>query len=82
MIEKILKFLNAIPTDKVAHCLGGVILFAIGQLFSYGLLLAIAGAIGKEVYDYFNKSTHTPDLWDAVATIAGGLLGYLIYLGL
>ena len=82
MIEKILKYLNSIPADKIAHCLGGVILFAIGQLFGYGLLLAIAGAIGKEVYDYFNKATHTPDPWDAVATIAGGLLGYLIQSGI
>ena len=47
MIEKILAFLNAIPSDKVAHCLGGVVLFAIGQLFGYGLLLAVIGAVTK-----------------------------------
>jgi hypothetical protein len=81
MIEKILAFLNAIPSDKIAHCLIGVILFAIGQLFGYGLLFAVLGAIGKEIYDYFHQDKHTPDVWDAVATTLGGLLGYIIYLG-
>ena len=47
MIEKILAILNSIPSDKVAHCLGGVVLFAIGQLFGYGLFLAVLGAITK-----------------------------------
>jgi hypothetical protein len=78
MIEKILTYLNSIPSDKVAHALGGVILFAIGELFGLGILLVIVGAVGKEIYDYFNKENHTPDAWDAVATIAGGLLGYII----
>ena len=80
MIEKILAFLNAIPSDKVAHCLGGVVLFAIGQLFGYGLLLAVLGAVVKEIYDYRHPN-HTADVKDAVATILGGLLGFVIYLG-
>ena len=81
MIEKIIAFLNAIPTDKVYHCLGGVVLFAIGQLFGYGLALAILGAITKEIYDYFHPESHTADWKDAFATTLGGLLGYVIYLG-
>lgn len=81
MIEKILAFLNNIPSDKIYHCLGGVILFAIGQLFGCGLLVAVIFAIGKEIYDYFHQDKHTPDVWDAVATTLGGLLGYIIYLG-
>jgi len=81
MIEKLLAFLNAMPSDKVYHCLVGVILFAIGNLVGYGLAVAIIGAVGKEIYDYFHKDTHTPDVWDAVATTLGGLLGYIIYLG-
>lgn len=80
LIEKLIAFCNAIPADKVYHCLGGVVLFAIGQLFGYGLVLAIIGAIGKEIYDKLHPN-HTPDVWDAVATILGGLLGYIIYLG-
>ena len=81
MIEKIIAFLNSIPTDKVYHCLGGVVLFAIGQLFGYGLALAILGAITKEIYDYLHPESHTADVKDAVATTLGGLLGYIIYLG-
>lgn len=81
MIEKLINLANSIPSDKVAHCLGGVILFAIGQLFGYGLALAVIGAVVKEIYDYMHKDTHTPDVWDAIATIIGGLLGYIIYLG-
>ena len=81
MIEKIIAFLNSIPTDKVYHCLGGVVLFAIGQLFGYGLALAILGAITKEIYDYLHPESHTADVKDAIATILGGLLGYIIYLG-
>ena len=81
MIEKILAILNSIPADKVAHCLGGVVLFAIGQLFGYGLLLCIIGAVTKEIYDYFHPDTHTADWKDAFATTLGGLLGYIIYLG-
>ena len=81
MIEKIIAFLNSIPTDKVYHCLGGVVLFAIGQLFGYGLALAIFGAITKEIYDYLHPESHTADVKDAIATTLGGLLGYIIYLG-
>lgn len=80
MIEKILTYLNSIPSDKIAHCLGGVILFAIGQLFGQGLALAVIGAVVKELYDR-QHANHTPDVWDAVATILGGLLGFIIYLG-
>ena len=80
-MEKILARLNSIPADKVAHCLGGVILFAIGQLFGYGLLLAVVVGFIKEVYDYFHQDKHTPDVWDWFATSLGGLLGYIIYLG-
>lgn len=81
MIEKLISLANSIPSDKVAHCLGGVILFAIGQLFGYGLFLAVLGAITKEIYDYLHPESHTADPKDAVATILGGLLGYIIYLG-
>ena len=81
IIEKILSFLNALPSDKIYHCLGGVVLFAIGQLFGYGLALAIIGAVTKEIYDYFHPENHTADWKDALATTLGGLLGYIIYLG-
>ena len=80
MIEKLISLANSIPSDKVAHCLGGVILFAIGQLFGYGLALAVIGAVVKEIYDYMHPN-HTADVKDAIATTLGGLLGYIIYMG-
>ena len=48
--------------------------------FGYGLLLAVIGAVVKEIYDYRHPN-HTADWKDAVATTLGGLLGYIIYLG-
>lgn len=62
------------------HCLCGVVLFALGQLFGCGLFLSIFGAIAKEIYDHYHPN-HTADVWDAVATILGGVLGLVIYLG-
>lgn len=80
MIEKIISYLNAIPSDKLYHFSGGTVLFALGNLFDYGLALAIAGAVLKEIYDNFIPN-HTVDWKDALATTLGGLLGYAIYLG-
>ena len=79
MIEKLIAWFNAIPADKVFHFAGGVMLFAIGQLFGIGLILAIIGAVAKEIYDYYTPN-HTPDIKDAVATVLGGLLGYGIWI--
>ena len=79
MIERILSKLNSIPTDKVFHFAGGSILFALALPFT-GPVYAVAAVtivgFAKEVYDSVNKDTHTPDIWDAVATAAGGLLGF------
>lgn len=67
------------PLDKCYHLIGGIVLFSLGNFYSatFGLCLVIAMGIGKELYDYLNRENHTPDLWDAVATIAGGMLGYI-----
>ena len=80
-IETIFEKLNAIPTDKVAHFASGVILYAL-TLHAlgpwYALLSVAIVAVVKEGYDYANRDIHTPDVWDAVATIAGGGLGLFI----
>ena len=33
------------------------------------LIPVISAGVGKEVYDYYNMETHTPDILDAAATI-------------
>lgn len=79
MIERILAKLNSIPADKVFHFTGGTILFALALPFT-GPVYAVAAVtiVGflKEVYDSLHKQSHTPDVWDALATAAGGLLGF------
>lgn len=84
MIEHILSKLNSmnipqLPADKVAHFAGGTILFALAVPFIGAMYAVVAVTIigfAKEVYDSVNKDTHTPDVWDALATAAGGLLGF------
>lgn len=66
-----------IPLDKQAHFFAGGFVFAITAPH-IGLALAtvavLVAAFGKEIYDYMHQDCHTPDIWDAVATIAGGLV--------
>lgn len=79
MIESIITRLNSIPADKVAHFAAGAILFAVALPFTapaYALALAVIAGFLKELYDALNKDNHTPDIWDALVTAAGGALGY------
>jgi len=79
MIEQVLTRLNNIPADKVAHFAAGAILFAVALPFlgaQYALTLAVIAGFVKELYDALNKENHTPDIWDALVTSAGGVLGY------
>lgn len=68
-------------TDKLLHFLAGaVIAFAFGIIFSpeWGLAFAMTIGTAKEfVWDGLLQKG-TVEIWDAVATIAGGFLGYLI----
>lgn len=82
MIEAILSRLNAIPADKVMHFACGAVLFACFlPLFEawYALEMVALAALIKEAYDSMHKDNHTPDLWDAVATTAGGALTFFLY---
>lgn len=74
----------ALGTDKRDHLLLGV-LVAIGTWLAVGwsaafVIIAIAilcgVAIGKEVFD--STGFGTPDVWDAVFTIIGGLVMIVI----
>lgn len=75
--------LPIIPQDKANHILYGLIIFFITALITniwIGLITATLFGVGKEIYDFFNKDRHTSDIWDAMATIIGGIGGILIVL--
>ena len=63
-----------IKRDKLLHMIAGVLILCfglvigLGYLFAFVLVVVVAAA--KEVYDYFNKDKHTPDILDFVATIS------------
>jgi hypothetical protein len=79
MIEQALTRLSSIPADKVLHFAAGVILFAVALPFTgstYALVVAVIAGFFKELYDALNKENHTPDIWDALVTSAGGALGF------
>jgi hypothetical protein len=79
MIEAVLSKLNAIPGDKVMHYASGVLLFALCLIVMrprYAMAVVMLTAVAKEVYDAFNRDKHTPDIFDALATVAGGGTAY------
>jgi len=73
-----------IPLDKQAHALSGAVLVLLPVIASrplwWGLLICFCASVAKEVYDYCNPKTHTCDVWDAIATCAGGALAALYVL--
>lgn len=71
-----------IPLDKQAHFFSGAfVFFTIAPWDSFlAAGVCIAAAVFKEVYDLCNKENHTPDLFDAVATILGGASAWIIRL--
>jgi len=75
----LLNWLNSIPPDKTAHFAVGVLVYALLHFIdpAVGLLGVAVAAVGKEVYDYLHRDTNTPDVWDAVATMLGGGIGFI-----
>lgn len=71
--------LRSVPADKQGHFIIGLIAYMAFHFVSVmvGLILVAVLAIGKEIYDWFHRDRHTPDVWDAVATMAGGVAGYI-----
>ena len=61
------------PTDKLLHILAGIAIAATVAPFGAvpAFLAVLIAAIGKELYDSTGRGT--PELLDAVTTIAGGL---------
>ena len=71
MVKQILEKLEK---DKLLHFVAGSLVYASTSWFLgyYALALVVVVAIGKEVYD--NYYGGTVDVYDALATIAGGLV--------
>jgi high-affinity nickel permease len=45
---------------------------------AYSIVVVAIIALLKEIYDYLHKDIHTPDFWDWVATVLGGLVGFVV----
>lgn len=96
-MEKFFTLLNNIPNDKLRHFASGLLVFAVLSLaakvcgFSMLEALGCTATIGlsKEyiydnLYNRFVQPIHTVELADALATMAGGAVGFfwLISMGL
>ena len=79
-----------VPMDKVKHFIVGVvgtIFFMAASYFLQGtfdyiaaaVLIAIVGSL-KEIYDARHPKTHTADIYDFLATLAGGFFSLILYL--
>ena len=86
LIAKVNAFLSKfcvtckVPCDKQMHFIGGLVIAAILTPFigAYSVLVVAIIALLKEIYDYLHKDIHTPDFWDWVATVLGGILGFVL----
>jgi hypothetical protein len=69
-----------VPVDKFMHFIGGLVIAALLTPFigAYSIVVVAIIALLKEIYDYLHKDIHTPDFWDWVATVLGGLVGFVI----
>ena len=94
LVETLLSTLNTlVPDDKLKHFFYGTLVFYFtyfvlllilpnnNEAVIYSIIIANIIAIGKEVYDYFHRSIHTPDIMDYVFTsIPSWLFGISLYL--
>lgn len=75
--------LPLIPQDKANHFIYGLVIFMVVAILLtpvIGLGACTVAAFGKEVYDLQHKDRHTPDIYDAIWTIIGGTIGFIISL--
>lgn len=71
-----------IPHDKALHIIAGTLAFALGNLIHMDAAIAavILAAVTKEMADWWTGKG-TADVWDIIATLAGGALGFICSLG-
>ena len=69
-----------VPADKQMHFLCGLVIAALLTPFigAYSIVVVAIIALLKEIYDYLHKDIHTPDFLDWVATVLGGLVGFVV----
>ena len=69
-----------VPADKQMHFISGLVIAALLTPFigAYSIVVVAIIALLKEIYDYLHKDIHTPDFWDWVVTVLGGLVGFVI----
>lgn len=73
--------LPMLPQDKANHMIYGLIIFTVTAILFdavIGLGICSIAAFSKELYDLQHKDRHTPDIYDAIWTIVGGMLGFII----
>ena len=68
-----------IPQDKLSHFIVGLLIYALLHFIGpvVGLLAVAVAAIGKEGYDYMNRPRNNPEIMDALATVCGGIVGFI-----
>ena len=71
-----------LPLDKQAHFWAGAAIAASVTLYTnplIGLAACIVAGVGKELRDATGRGT--PDIWDAVATVAGAVVILPLFIG-
>lgn len=75
--------LPILSADKANHALYGAGIFAAAYVLltlqalpalPLAAAAVVVAAVGKELYDRAHRAKHTPDIMDALATLAGGAL--------
>jgi hypothetical protein len=86
LIAKVNAFLSQfcivckVPCDKQMHMLSGFIIAAVLTPFigAYSILVVAVIAALKEIYDARHPDKHTADFMDWVATVLGGVFGFVV----
>ena len=86
LIAKVNAFLSQfcivckVPCDKQMHFLSGFIIAVLLTPFigAYSILVVAVIAALKEIYDARHPDKHTADFMDWVATVLGGIVGFVV----